>query len=141
MDPLPVKPDLIIPARCLGWTSACSSGPGGQNVNRVASKVDLRFDIDGCEVLAPEVKQRLRQRCRRRLDAEGRLVVVSQRTRDQSRNLEDARGRLAELIRAALVEPRVRKSTRPSRAQRERRLNDKRHAAERKRRRAVRDDD
>ncbi len=108
-------------------------------MNKVASKVDLRFDVARCRVLSPEVKQRLIARNRRRLDAEGQLVVVSQRTRDQTRNLEDARERLAALIRAALVAPKPRKPTRPSRAARERRLADKKRTAGRKRQRSQRD--
>ena len=141
MEPLLVEPEVVIPARCLSWTSARSSGPGGQNVNKVASKVDLRFDFAGCPALPDAVKQRLQKSCRRRLDADGLLVVVSQRTRDQARNLEDARQRLAALIRAALVEPKRRKPTRPGRAARERRLADKRHTAERKKRRTEREFD
>jgi ribosome-associated protein len=130
---------VTIPARCLAWTSSRSSGPGGQNVNRVATKVDLRFDFARCSALSPEVKQRLKESYRRRLDAEGRLVVVSQRTRDRARNLQDALGRLAALIRAALVKPKTRKPTRPTRASQERRLADKKRVAERKKRRAERD--
>jgi ribosome-associated protein len=134
-----VRAGVVIPARNLSWSSSRSSGPGGQNVNKVSSKVDLRFDVDQCSVLSPAVKQRLRARCRRRLDANGLLVLVSQATRDRERNLDDARERLAALIRAALVEPKTRKPTRPTRSSRERRLSDKKHTAERKRQRVSRD--
>ena len=141
MKSLLVQTGVVIPARNLSWSSSRSSGPGGQNVNKVSSKVDLRFDVNQCAALSAAVKQRLKARCRRRLDADGLVVVVSQATRDQERNLEDARGRLAALIRAALIEPKIRKPTRPTRASRERRLADKKYTAERKRRRGVRDAD
>jgi ribosome-associated protein len=124
---------VVLPGRDLSWTAARSSGPGGQNVNKVATKVVLRFDLPGTEALSPAVKARLRKIARGRLDADGRVVVTSQATRNRVRNLEDAREKLAELVRAALVEPRHRRTTRPSRAARERRLRDKHLRAERKR--------
>lgn len=141
MDDLVVRPGLVIPARDLSWSAARASGPGGQNVNKVSSKVDLRFDLEGTDALAPEVRARVRARARGRLDADGRVVIVSQATRDQKRNLEDARERLAELIRAALVVPKPRKKTKPSRGAQERRLGEKKRRAETKRARSARPDE
>jgi ribosome-associated protein len=128
---------VTIPGGDLSWTAVRSSGPGGQNVNKVSSKVDLRFDLAGTRALADPVKERLRALAR--LDATGHVVVQSQATRNRVRNLEEARDRLAALIRAALVEPKERKATRPSRAVKRRRLADKRHLAEKKRQRREKD--
>jgi len=141
MDPLTVRPGLVIPARHLGFVSARASGPGGQNVNKVESKVALHFDFEGSGVLPEAVKARIRGRYRGRLGADGRLVVSSQKTRDRARNLEDARERLVRLLLAVLVAPKPRKPTAPSRAARRRRLDDKRRRAERKRERKLGDVD
>jgi ribosome-associated protein len=131
-DDLIIDLRTVISGRDLSWTAVRASGPGGQNVNRVASKVDLRFDIDGCEALRDPVKQRLRRLAWARVDAEGRIVITCQVTRNQSRNLELARQHLAELIRKAMKPPKPRKATKPSRAAKQRRLSEKRKLGEKK---------
>lgn len=132
MDDLRIDDRVTIPGRDLSWSAARSSGPGGQNVNKVASKVDLRVDLRGTEALIPPVKARLRRQNKNQIDKDGRLMVTSQATRDQSRNLEDALEKLAELIRRALVRPKRRKKTKPSRRAKQRRLNAKKQNAEKK---------
>lgn len=124
-DDLSITPTLTIPGRHLSWSAVRASGPGGQNVNKVASKIDYRFDLEGCTVLSDAVKARLRHAARHRLDADGRVVIVSQSTRDQSRNVRDARDRLAALIAGALQPPRKRRPTKPSRASKRRRVDAK----------------
>jgi ribosome-associated protein len=103
------------------------------NVNKVATRIDLRVDFEAIESLSDAARARLRALARRRADAEGRLVVTSQATRNQARNLADARARVADLIRAALVTPRARVKTGPSAGARRRRLAGKKQRAEVKR--------
>ena len=111
-----------VPARALQVRAVRASGPGGQNVNKVATKVDARA--------------RLVTLCRHRLDADGRLMVSSQAERNQARNLEDALDRVRALVAAALREPRKRKASRPTAAARERRIETKKHRGALKRERA-----
>ncbi|HEX7213321.1 MAG TPA: alternative ribosome rescue aminoacyl-tRNA hydrolase ArfB [Methylomirabilota bacterium] len=131
--PIVVTGTVRIPASALTVRAVRASGPGGQNVNKVATRIDLRVDPEAIEGLSDAARARLRALARHRLDAEGRLVVTSQRTRNQARNLEDARARVADLVRAALVAPRPRVETGPSAGARRRRLAGKRRRAELKR--------
>lgn len=133
MDDLSVSPTVTIPARELRWSASRSGGPGGQNVNKVSSKVDLRFDLEASEALTDAQKSRLRAAARNRLDEDGAIQIVVQDTRDQQKNLELARARLAELIRKSIVVPKARKKTRPSLGAKRRRLNDKKRVGDKKR--------
>jgi ribosome-associated protein len=139
-EDLTITSALRLPAHYFVWSAVRSSGPGGQNVNKVASKVVLHFDFEACLELAPDVRARLRRLAENRLDAEGRLTVSSQTERDQPRNLERARQRIAELVRAALERPKRRRPTRPTAGSRARRLSDKRHQGEKKARRGTSED-
>ncbi|HEY7760422.1 MAG TPA: alternative ribosome rescue aminoacyl-tRNA hydrolase ArfB [Burkholderiales bacterium] len=114
-------------------------GPGGQNVNKVASAVQLRFDVAGSPSLPEDVRERLRRLAGRRLTGAGVLVIEAHRYRTQLRNRDDARERLFALIRQASVPPKPRKATKPSAAARERRLREKRLRARVKRTRGARD--
>jgi ribosome-associated protein len=110
-----------------------ASGPGGQNVNKVATSVQLRFDPASSPALAPEVQERVRQLAGSRVTSDGVVVIEARRHRTQAQNREDARERLVELIRRALVRPRQRRKTRPTRRSIERRVQSKRQRAEKKR--------
>ena len=103
-----------------------SSGPGGQNVNKVSTAVQLRFPLERTKVLPDDVRRRLRTLAGRRATADGWLVIEASRFRSQARNRDDARARLVELIRKAASPPKPRKVTRPSIASKERRLKAKR---------------
>jgi len=121
---------LVIPEAELRWTAVRASGPGGQNVNKVSSKIDLRFDFEDSAALTDELKARLRTKAAARLDAEGQIQITSQLTRNQPDNLEDARQKLAALLLSALTTPKARRKTKPSRAKKARRVAEKRvHAA------------
>jgi ribosome-associated protein len=128
-----VTPTTFVPGREISWTASRSGGPGGQNVNKVSTKIELRFDLANNRTLHDAVKARLRAHQAGRFDAHGRLVLTCDTTRSQSRNLELARERLAEMVRAALVAPKKRRPTAPSRSARRKRVEHKRHVGEKKR--------
>jgi ribosome-associated protein len=135
LEALEIRPGLVIPGSDLSATFSRASGPGGQNVNKVASRVTLRFSLETSTVLPEAVKDRLRRLARRRLNQSGELIIVSQRSRDQPSNLEDCRNKLRELVLKALVPPRRRRPTVPSRTAVQRRLETKTHQATKKRHR------
>jgi ribosome-associated protein len=142
MKGLAIHEQLSIPSGDLSWRAARSSGPGGQNVNKVATKVILRFDLDGTAALTQTQKRRLRKLAGRRLDANGGILISAQAERSQRQNLDRARASLRRLILKSLVVPKRRVATKPSKAQKRRRLQDKRRQSEKKKRRAaVRGDD
>jgi len=137
-----ISASVIVPASAWSWRATRSSGPGGQNVNKVASRVEVRVDLEGVRGLAVDARYRLSTLVKHRLDADGRLLVSSQLTRDQGRNLEDAVGKVRRLIGAALVAPKVRRPTKVKRSAVERRITGKKQTGARKRdRRPVRGDD
>lgn len=119
-----------------------SSGPGGQNVNKVSTAVQLRFDAARSPSIAPDVLGRLARLAGKRMTADGVLVITARRHRSQQKNREDAIGRLASLVRQAAIVPKKRRKTKPTKHSKERRLEDKRRTSRiKKKRRRVRDDD
>jgi len=122
---LEITPSLVIPDTDLSLAFVRASGPGGQNVNKVSSAVQLRFDMAGTTALSDAVKSRLRVLAGRRLTDDGALLIIARNQRSQDHNRREALERLAELIRKALVAPKARKATRPTRASKERRLEGK----------------
>jgi ribosome-associated protein len=106
-----------------------ASGPGGQNVNKLATAVQLRFDVRGSPSLPAEVRARLERLAGTRMTRAGVLIIIAQRHRTQARNREDALERLVELVSRAAVAPRLRRPTRPTAAARRRRVEAKKHRA------------
>ncbi len=120
-----VTPRIALDERELEETFVRSSGPGGQNVNKLSTAVQLRFDVRRSPSLSDDVRARLERLAGSRLTGEGVLIILAQRHRTQERNREDARERLIELIRRAAVPPTPRRATKPTFASRQRRLETK----------------
>ena len=138
---LQVTPDVRIEDSELEERFVRASGPGGQNVNKVATAVQLRFDAARSPALADDVRHRLRELAGTRMTDDGVLVIDARRFRTQAQNREDARERLASLIRRALTPPRRRRKTKPSRTSVEQRISSKKRRSETKRgRRGVGED-
>src|SRR5262249_14315884 len=123
--PLEISPVVVIRDSDLAESFVRGSGPGGQNVNKVASAVQLRFDLLGTTTLSEPVKTRLRALAGRRLTDDGAILIIARNHRTQEQNRREAGERLADLIRAALVPPKPGKATKPPRASKERRLQSK----------------
>lgn len=130
-----VTDHLGIPSSEIDLAYARSGGPGGQHVNRTASKVQLRWNLRESGALTEPQRAWLTIRLASRLSTEGELIVASERHREQSRNVDDAVQRFAQILREGLKRPKRRKKTRPSRASRERRLKDKKRRSDQKRQR------
>jgi ribosome-associated protein len=130
-----VTPRLTIPAGELSIAFARSGGPGGQNVNKVSSKVDLRWNPATSAALTADDRALLLEKLSNRLTTEGELIVTSTLTRDQVKNRDDAASKLALIVRAALFRPKARRATKPSKASKRRRVEAKRHRAQIKRNR------
>jgi ribosome-associated protein len=129
---LEVTPAIRIPLDEFEWSFARSGGPGGQNVNKVASKAVLRWAFDESPSVSEDIKARFRARFPSRLTTEGDLVLASELTRDQGRNREDCLNKLAAMLRAAAVPPKMRRPTKPSKGSKRRRVEAKRRQSARK---------
>ncbi len=122
-----VTPDIAIGEHEIKCDFVRSSGPGGQNVNKVSSAVQLRFDVNNNTSLPPETKNRLRKLAGKKLSTDGILIIQASRFKSQEKNRQDAVERLVRLIRQATVKPKKRVKTKPSRRAKQRRLETKRH--------------
>jgi ribosome-associated protein len=141
VDDLTISRTRILPGHSLTVRTSRASGPGGQHVNRTETKVQLQFDPRGVSWIDEGALQRLLALAGRSVDSEGRILISSQEHREQSQNLEAAREKLKALVLKALVRPKRRIATKPTRASKARRLDQKKHRAQTKAGRGrVRDD-
>ncbi len=133
---IPITRTIAIDEKEIRESFVHAPGPGGQNVNKVATAVQLRFDARHSPSLPPEVRERLIRLAGKRVTLDGELLIDANRYRTQEQNREDARARLVQLIRQAAVKPKVRRATKPSRAAKARRREDKQRRSEHKKARA-----
>ena len=129
MSAIVVNDRVVVPEAAIETKAVRSGGPGGQNVNKLATKIQAWIDLAQITGLYPGELERIREFLKSRLDADGRLLVMSQLTRDQARNREDCAAKAADLLRAALLRPKLRRKTRPTYASKQRRVEEKRHRA------------
>lgn len=132
---LVVNAKLNIPLREFRFRFARSGGPGGQNVNKLNTKAELRWQVTASPSLPETVRQRLLAQQRRRVTSQGEMIVTSQRFRDAGRNVADCLEKLRAMVDAATVEPKSRRATKPTRASQRRRLQEKQRQSEKKQRR------
>ncbi len=135
-----ITPTLSLDEKDLEERFVRASGPGGQNVNKVSTAVELRFDLSRGGGLSSAVRARLKAIAGRRMTEDGVLVIRAERFRTQERNRDDARARLIDMIREALVPPKPRIATKPTKASRKRRLEAKGHRADVKKMRRTKPD-
>jgi ribosome-associated protein len=133
--PLVISPAISIPDEEFEWKFIRSSGPGGQNVNKVSSAVQLRFLLPKNSSLPASARNRLRRLAGQKLIDDGSILLSARSERSQEQNRRAALERLAEMIRAALIEPKIRKKTRPTRASKERRIDSKKRRSNTKQQR------
>jgi ribosome-associated protein len=133
--PIDISEQVAIPDEELEWKFIRSSGPGGQNVNKVSSAVQLRFLLPRNTSISAPAKNRLRRMAGQRLVDDGSILITARDERSQEQNRRAALGRLADLVRAALIEPKIRRKTRPTRASKERRIDSKKRRSSIKRER------
>lgn len=138
---LVIGASLEIPRAELSFRASRAGGPGGQHVNTSSTRVEVLWNLERSRAVSSEQRERLREKLAARIDADGNVRVVASANRSQLRNREDAETRLATLVRRALIVPRVRKKTRPSRGSIEQRLRDKKEHSRRKQNRRFRPDD
>ena len=122
-----ITPSLIIDEKEIKEQFIRSSGPGGQNVNKVATAVQLRFNIRQNSSLPDDIRDRLTRLAGNRITEEGDLIIEARRYRTQERNRQDARERLAKMVRKATIKPKIRRKTKPSASSIKRRLEEKQH--------------
>ena len=139
MEPIQISGTVRVPAAAMQMKAVRAGGPGGQNVNKVASKVELRVDLGLIEGLDPAARERLRLRLRNQTDGDGRWLLTSSLTRDQAANLEDARNKVARAVQEAMVAPIPRRATRPTHGSKMRRVTAKKLTGARKQARGTKD--
>ena len=129
---LAINNKISIPLREFNFSYSRSPGPGGQNVNKVNTKVTLRWNVQKSSSISESLKGRIVSSLQRRINKQGELIIHSHRFRDQGRNVADALAKLRDLIHAATVTKKVRKKTKPSKASNRRRLDNKRRKSDKK---------